>query len=97
MALLAIWAATGPLLGFSDTWQLIINTGTTMITFLMVFIIQNTQNRDAAGVQVKPDAIMLELQISNAKLYDAEHEGEEQLEKQRQHLRDEAKNGSNHS
>ncbi|WP_026554578.1 low affinity iron permease family protein [Arthrobacter sp. 35W] len=83
---LVVWAFTGPLLGFSDTWQLIINTSTTIITFLMVFIIQNTQNRDSEALHVKLDAIMLELKVSNSKLYDAEHEGEKELERQRQRL-----------
>lgn len=55
---IAIWAATGPLLGFSDTWQLIINTGTTIITFLMVFLIQNTQNRDGIAIQAKLDELI---------------------------------------
>jgi low affinity Fe/Cu permease len=53
-----VWALTGPLFGFSDTWQLIINTGTTIITFLMVFLIQNTQNRDGAAVQTKLDELI---------------------------------------
>jgi len=53
-----VWAATGPLLGFSDTWQLIINTGTTIVTFLMVFLIQNTQNRDAAAIHAKLDELI---------------------------------------
>jgi low affinity Fe/Cu permease len=53
-----VWAISGPLAGFSDTWQLIINTGTTIITFLMVFLIQNTQNRDSAAVQAKLDELL---------------------------------------
>ena len=57
VAIIVVWAATGPLFGFSDTWQLIINTGTTIVTFLMVFLIQSTQNRDAEAVQVKLDEI----------------------------------------
>ena len=57
-AIVIIWAVSGPLFGFSDTWQLIINTGTTIITFLMVFLIQNTQNRDGAAVQVKLDELI---------------------------------------
>ena len=52
------WAASGPMFGFSDTWQLVINTGTTIITFLMVFLIQNTQNRDGAAVQAKLDELI---------------------------------------
>jgi low affinity Fe/Cu permease len=74
------------LLGFSDTWQLIINTGTTIVTFLMVFIIQNTQNRDTAAIHVKLDAVMRELQVSNLKLYDAENQGEGELERQRDRI-----------
>lgn len=58
VAVVVLWGATGPLLGFSDTWQLIINTGTTIITFLMVFLIQNTQNRDGAAVQAKLDELI---------------------------------------
>ena len=54
----AAWAATGPLFGFSDTWQLVINTGTTIVTFLMVFLIQNTQNRDGAAIQAKLDELI---------------------------------------
>jgi low affinity Fe/Cu permease len=53
-----VWAVTGPLFGFSDTWQLVINTGTTIITFLMVFLIQNTQNRDGTAIQVKLDELI---------------------------------------
>lgn len=57
-ALIVAWAASGPLFGFSDTWQLIINTGTTIITFLMVFLIQNTQNRDGVAIQAKLDELI---------------------------------------
>jgi low affinity Fe/Cu permease len=77
---------TGPLLGSSDTWQLVINTSTTIVTFLMVFIIQNTANHDTATTHVKLDAIMLELKVSNSKLYDAENEGETELEDQRKRI-----------
>ena len=58
IALVVIWAASGPLFGFSDTWQLVINTSTTIITFLMVFLIQNTQNRDNAALQAKLDELI---------------------------------------
>jgi low affinity Fe/Cu permease len=64
-AVIVVWAVTGPLFGFSDTWQLVINTGTTIVTFLMVFLIQSTQNRDAEAVQVKLDEIIRA--IGNAK------------------------------
>ena len=57
-AVILLWAVSGPVFGFSDTWQLIINTGTTIITFLMVFLIQNTQNRDGAAVQAKLDELI---------------------------------------
>lgn len=86
VAVLVVWACTGPLLKFSDTWQLVINTGTTIVTFLMVFIIQNTQNRDTAALHLKLDALMLELKVSNAKLYDAENEGEKEIERQRERI-----------
>ena len=58
LALVAVWAVTGPVFGFSDTWQLIINTGTTIVTFLMVFLIQNTQNRDGVAIQTKLDELI---------------------------------------
>jgi low affinity Fe/Cu permease len=58
VVIILAWAATGPLFGYSDTWQLIINTGTTIITFLMVFVIQNTQNRDTAAIQLKLDELI---------------------------------------
>lgn len=59
---IAAWAISGPVFGFSDTWQLVINTGTTIITFLMVFLIQNTQNRDALAVQVKLSELIIKMQ-----------------------------------
>ena len=58
VAIIVLWAVSGPLFGFSDTWQLVINTGTTIITFLMVFLIQNTQNRDSEAIQVKLDELI---------------------------------------
>jgi low affinity Fe/Cu permease len=57
-AIVVVWSATGPLFHFSDTWQLVINTGTTIVTFLMVFLIQNSQNRDSAAIQVKLDELI---------------------------------------
>ncbi len=65
VALVLVWALTGPLFHFSETWQLVINTGTTIITFLMVFLIQNTQNRDNAAVQAKLDEIILTSKADN--------------------------------
>jgi low affinity Fe/Cu permease len=61
-----VWAATGPMFGYSDTWQLIINTGTTIVTFLMVFLIQNTQNRDGAAIQAKLDELIRASGAQNA-------------------------------
>lgn len=58
VAIILMWAVTGPLFGYSDTWQLVINTGTTIITFLMVFVIQNTQNRDTAAMHIKIDELI---------------------------------------
>lgn len=58
VSVVVIWAVSGPIFGFSDTWQLIINTGTTIVTFLMVFLIQNTQNRDGAAIQAKLDELI---------------------------------------
>jgi low affinity Fe/Cu permease len=58
LVVIGLWALTGPIFHFSDTWQLVINTGTTIITFLMVFLIQNTQNRDAAAIQLKLDELL---------------------------------------
>ncbi|MBT1004149.1 low affinity iron permease family protein [Paenarthrobacter sp. DKR-5] len=92
--ILLVWGVSGFFLGFSDTWQLVINTGTTIVTFLMVFIIQNTQNRDTAAMNVKLDAVMRELQVSNAKLYGAEDEGEEELKRQRRQIERDAEQNS---
>jgi low affinity Fe/Cu permease len=65
LAVVLVWAVTGPLFGFSDTWQLVINTGTTIVTFLMVFLIQNTQNRDGAAIQTKLDELILSSDAEN--------------------------------
>src|SRR5688572_4713526 len=77
------WAATGPLFGYSDTWQLIINTGTTVVTFLMVFVIQNTQNRDAAGLHLKLDELIRATKGATNTLLDVEGLTEHQLEQLR--------------
>ena len=76
------WAITGPIFGFSDTWQLIINTGTTIITFLMVFLIQNSQNRDNAAIQVKLDELIRTGQVRNT-FVGIEHLSDDELEELR--------------
>jgi len=71
-SIIIVWAVTGPIFHFSDTWQLFINTGTTVVTFLMVFLIQNTQNRDSQAVQIKLDEIIRALTDANNALLDLE-------------------------
>jgi low affinity Fe/Cu permease len=78
-ALVVVWALSGPIFGFSDTWQLVINTGTTVITFLMVFVIQNTQNRDGAALQAKLDELIRASAAQNA-FIGIEHLTDEELD-----------------
>ena len=84
------WALTGPVFGFSETWQLVINTGTTIVTFLMVFLIQNTQNRDALAVQVKLAELIIAVEGAHNKLANCEEMSEEELEKLHESYRDQA-------
>ena len=74
------WALMGPLFGFSDTWQLVINTGTTIVTFLMVFLIQNTQNRDGEAVQIKLDEIIRSIRGARNEVMNLEEMDEKQLD-----------------
>jgi low affinity Fe/Cu permease len=79
--IILVWAITGPTFHFSDTWQLIINTGTTIVTFLMVFLIQNTQNRDAKAMHLKLDEIIRALKKARNEMVDLENLSDEELEK----------------
>jgi len=76
---IAVWAVTGPLFGYSDTWQLVINTGTSVVTFLMVFIIQNSQNRDAQAMQLKLDELLCAIENARTGLVDLENMGDEEI------------------
>ena len=79
--ILVFWALTGPFFNFSDTWQLIINTGTTIVTFLVVFLIQNTQNRDARAIHLKLDELIRAVKGARNTLLDLEEMSDEELER----------------
>ncbi len=83
--IILVWTITGPLFHFSDTWQLVINTGTTIVTFLMVFLIQNTQNRDSEAIQLKLDELIRALQGAHNALLDLEELTEADLDQLRAH------------
>jgi len=80
IAIILIWAGTGPIFKYSDTWQLIINTGTTIVTFLMVFLIQNTQNRDAKAINLKLDELICAVSDAKNQMIDIEHLPEADLD-----------------
>lgn len=84
---IAVWGVTGPLFAFSDTWQLVINTGTTIVTFLMVFLIQNTQNRDAKALQLKLDELLRAVPAARTALVDLEELSETELDALQQEFR----------
>jgi len=80
MLVILVWAVTGPIFNFSDTWQLVINTGTTIVTFLMVFMIQNTQNRDAAAMQAKLDELLRAVKGAREQFIGIEHLTDREVE-----------------
>ena len=82
LSIILVWLITGPIFGFSDTWQLAINTGTTIVTFLMVFLIQNTQNRDAKATHLKLDELIRALEGARNQFIGAELEPEERIERE---------------
>lgn len=83
---IVVWAVTGPLFGYSDTWQLVINTSTTIVTFLMVFLIQRTQNKDAQAIHLKLNEIVAALEGASNRLIDVEDLTEEELETLHKHF-----------
>ena len=91
VVIILAWAVSGPIFGFSDTWQLVINTGTTIITFLMVFLIQNTQNRDAKAIHLKLDELLRAISDARTSLVDLEDLSDEELKRLQEefkHLRE---------
>jgi low affinity Fe/Cu permease len=91
---IVIWAVTGPMFHYSDTWQLVVNTGTTIITFLMVFLIQNSQNRDGAAMQAKLDELLRAVEKAREKFIGIEHLTDQQIELVRTALERNSKNES---
>lgn len=88
LGIVAIWGVLGPVFGYSDTWQLVINTGTTIVTFLMVFLIQNAQNRDSAALHIKIDELIRAVDDAEKELLDMEEVSEQELEILRKHYED---------
>jgi low affinity Fe/Cu permease len=87
VAVVVLWAASGPFFGFSNTWQLVINTGTTIVTFLMVFLIQRTQNKDGLAIQLKLNELVAAMQGASNRLIEVEDLSEEELHLLRTHYR----------
>jgi low affinity Fe/Cu permease len=94
LMLILVWGVTGPLFHYSDTWQLVINTATTIVTFLMVFLIQNSQNRDAAAMQAKLDELLRAVAKARADFIGIEHLTDAQIEQIRDALEREARHGT---
>ncbi|MEI4515442.1 MULTISPECIES: low affinity iron permease family protein [unclassified Stenotrophomonas] len=95
VSIVLIWALTGPVFKFNDTWQLVINTGTTIITFLMVFLIQHSQNADTAAIQIKLDELIRVTAEANNELLDLEELDEERLEEIRRTYEQMARDATN--
>src|SRR5690242_13240414 len=93
LLIILVWAVTGPLFGFSDTWQLVINTSTTIVTFLMVFVIQNSQNRDAKAVHIKLDELIEAMEGARNRIALAEAETEEAQDRDIQEMAKRAEQG----
>lgn len=89
--LIVVWGATGPMFGYSDTWQLIVNTSTTIVTFLMVFLIQNSQNRDAAAMQAKLDELIRAVDKARGQFVGIEHMSDSEVERIRHDLEEECR------
>ena len=88
-----IWAISGPFFNYSDTWQLVINTGTTIVTFLMVFLIQHTQNRDTRALQLKLDELIIATQGARNSMASIEEASEDELDEEKDKVRSQARNG----
>ncbi|MCD0505617.1 low affinity iron permease family protein [Bordetella petrii] len=87
VSVIVLWALAGPWAGFSEVWQLVVNTGTTIITFLMVFLIQQNQNKDSRALHVKLDGLLMAMRGASEKLVDIEELGEEELDAIAEHYR----------
>jgi low affinity Fe/Cu permease len=96
VTVILVWGITGPLFHFSDTWQLVINTSTTIVTFLMVFLIQNTQNRDAIAIHLKLDELIRALKGARNRLVELEELSDEEIEKLREEFRRLSAGGVHH-
>jgi len=92
--IVVVWALSGPLFNYSDSWQLVINTGTTIVTFLMVFLIQNTQNRDGKALQVKLSELILALEAANNRIAAIENASPEELDAAQKEIRERAEEGA---
>src|SRR5579885_1355518 len=91
VAVIVVWAVTGPIFRFSDTWQLVINTGTTIVTFLMVFLIQNSQNRESLATQLKLDELLRAVERASDRMINLEERPESDLEAMQERMRERSK------